>query len=296
MDLRRLQVFCKVVELKSFTRAADAVFLSQPTVSEHIRSLEEYFEQKLLDRLGREVLPTQAGQILYKYARRMLQLNQEAVQAVNQYSGKLAGHLSVGASTIPGTYVLPGFIGAFKEQYPAIHITMKIANSRLVADAVMRGDAEFGVVGARWNDPSLEWQEIFADELSLTVYPGHPWSKRGSITLAELADEHFIMRERDSGTRRFFSQVLTEQGFDLARLDVIAEMGSSESIRQSIKARIGVSIMSRYAVAEDVERETLSVVAIEGVHFARPFYLIRRKNRQSSPISNTFLDSLRPAL
>ncbi|MDH4333589.1 MAG: LysR family transcriptional regulator, partial [Desulfobulbaceae bacterium] len=164
MDLHRLEVFCKVVELKSFTKAAEAIFLSQPTVSEHIRSLEEMLEERLVDRLGREVLPTQAGQLLYKYARKLLRLQQETIQAMADYRGVLAGHLSLGASTIPGAYILPQRIGAFKRLHPAIQLTLSIGNSRTVADGVLAGDTEFGVVGARWSDPSLEWLEILEDE------------------------------------------------------------------------------------------------------------------------------------
>ena len=127
MDIHRLEVFCKLVELKSFTKAAEAVFLSQPTVSEHIRSLESELQEKLIDRLGREALPTQAGKIVYKYAQKIIQLRNEAVQAIENYKGNLAGHLYIGASTIPGTYILPEIIGLFKAQYPAIQVTLKIS-------------------------------------------------------------------------------------------------------------------------------------------------------------------------
>jgi DNA-binding transcriptional LysR family regulator len=156
MDLHRLEVFCRIVELKSFTRAAETVHLSQPTVSEHIRTLEETAGVKLLDRLGREVIPTQAGQILYRYAQQLLQLRREAVQALHQYRGRLAGHLYLGASTIPGTYILPSLIGTFKAIYPDIQITLRIANSRLTAQEVLNGDLELGVVGAQWHEPGLE--------------------------------------------------------------------------------------------------------------------------------------------
>ncbi|MDH5297961.1 MAG: selenium metabolism-associated LysR family transcriptional regulator [Desulfobulbaceae bacterium] len=293
MDLHRLEVFCKVVELKSFTKAAEAVFLSQPTVSEHIRTLEEMTGQRLIDRLGREIMPTQAGDILYRYARKILQLRDEAMQAMEQYGGNLAGQLLLGAGTIPGTYILPTFIGSFKKLYPAIQITLKIASSRLVAEMVLEGEVELGTVGARWNDANLEWQEIFEDELVLAVSPRHPWATRAAVALSELADEPFILRERTSGTRKVMTQLLAEQGFDTGKLQVVAEMGSTEAVRQSIKAEIGVSILSRQAVAQDLACGTVAVVPVEGVAFHRPFYLIRRKNRQPSPISSTFVSHLR---
>ena len=181
MDLRRLEIFCKVVELKSFTKAAEAVSLSQPTVSECIRSLEEIIGKKLVDRLGREVLPTQAGQVLYPYACKIMELRQEAMQAIDEHSGKVSGQLLLGAGTIPGTYILPEFIGAFKGKYPLVRINLRISGSRRIAEDLLKGDLEAGVIGAKWNDPSLEWEEIFLDELVLTVYPQHRWAKRDEI-------------------------------------------------------------------------------------------------------------------
>ena len=294
MDLHRLEVFCKVVELKSFTKAAEAIFLSQPTVSEHIRSLEEMLGERLVDRLGREALPTQAGQLLYKYARKILRLRQEAMQAMASYRGALAGHLSLGASTIPGAYILPQRIGAFKKLHPAIQITLSIGNSRTVADGVLAGDTEFGVVGARWSDPALEWLEILDDELVLAVYPSHPFAEKKEVKPAQLLNEPMIIRERDSGTRRVVAQLL-EKHLDLDRLQIVAEMGSTEAVRQGIKSEVGIAILSSRAVAEDIERGSLVTVPLANIRLSRPFYLIIRKNRQSSPICSTFLDFLQQA-
>ncbi|HIJ80000.1 MAG: selenium metabolism-associated LysR family transcriptional regulator [Desulfobulbaceae bacterium] len=294
MDLHRLEVFCKVVELKSFTKAADAVFLSQPTVSEHIRSLEETLGERLVDRLGREMLPTQAGSILYKHAQKILRLKHEAEQAIKSYSGKLSGHLYMGASTIPGTYLLPQIIGGFKKEYPAIQMTLFIGNSRKVADGVLNNDTEFGIVGARWSDPALEWQQIFADELVLTVYPQHPFAKLAAVKPAQLIGEPIIIRERDSGTRKVMTELLQKK-LDLSKLSIVAEMGSTEAVRQSIKSEIGIAILSRQAVAEDITNGTLVAVPIKGINLLRPFYLIHRKNRQLSPLSTTFIRRLEEA-
>lgn len=292
MDIHRLEVFCKLVELKSFTKAAEAVFLSQPTVSEHIRSLETELQEKLIDRLGREALPTQAGKIVYKYAQKIIHLRNEAVQAIENYKGNLAGHLYIGASTIPGTYILPEIIGLFKNQYPAIQVTLKISSSRHAAESAIKGDVEFAIIGAKWNDPGLEWEKIFSDELVLVVHHDHPWAKQKEITLKHLTKEPFIIRERDSGTQKVMTEILERKGLDLSQLNVIAEMGSTEAVRQSVKAQIGIAILSRQAVMEDLSCGTLTQVAIKGVQFKRPFYLIRRKNRNLSPVCAVFLDYL----
>ncbi len=292
MDIHRLEVFCRVVDLQSFTKAAEASFLTQPTVSEHIRALEEALDEKLVDRLGREVLPTPAGKILYRYARNIIALRDEAIQALDRYKGKLSGHLLIGASTIPGTYILPEIIGLFKAQYPSIQITLKISGSGEVVERIREGALEIGMVGARWSDRRVVLEEAFSDELVLTVYPDHPWAARKSIRLEELEGEPFIMREKGSGTRMVMHQILEANGFDPARLNGMAEMGSTEAVRQGIKARIGISILSARAVAEDIQRGALATLETEGVRFLRPFYLVQRKNRQISPLGSAFLGYL----
>ena len=293
MDLHRLEVFCKVVELRSFTKAAEAVLLSQPTISEHIRTLEETLGEKLLDRLGREVLTTPAGQILYQYAKKMLRLREEAIQAMATYKGELSGQLILGASTIPGTYILPKIIGSFKAQHPSIQLILKISSSGKIVEAVLGGDLEIGLVGSQWRDRRLKTEEIFSEELVLVVYPEHPWSDRDEVGMEAIYGQPFILRERDSGTRKVMSQILEAHGFDFSRLVVVAEMASTQSVVQSIKAQIGISIISRQAVEEDLKRGSLLAVPIREIRFHRPFYLIQRINRQLSPPCEAFLKHLR---
>jgi len=293
MDIHRLEVFCRVVELQSFTKAADAVSLTQPTVSEHVRALEEMLGEKLVDRLGREILPTPAGKILYQYGRKMIQLRDEAVQALHEYKGNLSGHLSIGASTIPGTYILPAFIGSFKTSHPSIQITVEISSSAVIVERILRNDIELGLIGAKWQDRRVVLEEIFSDELMLAAFPDHAWAGVNAIELKDLAGQPFILREKGSGTRMVMSSALQEHGFDLSDLSVVAEMGSTEAVRQAIKARIGVSILSYHAIAEDLQRGTLISIPIKGMQIIRSFYLIQRKNRQMSPLGTAFLSYLR---
>jgi DNA-binding transcriptional LysR family regulator len=293
MDIRRLEIFCKVVELKSFTKAAESLSLAQPTVSEHMRILEDTLSERLLDRLGREVLPTPAGRVFYQYAMNIIRLREEAIQSLQQFKGQLSGHLILGASTIPGNYVLPKFIGQFKAHHPAIKITLGIGNTGTVTEQVLDGDIEAGVVGSFSSDRRIVSEELFSDELVLAVPPEHPWASASEISIDQLASEGFILRQKGSGTRIVMSRILEENGFDVSKLSVIAEMGSTEAIRQAIKARIGVSILSFQAIAEDVERNLLATVQVKGLRFCRPLYLIQRRSRGISPLCSAFLDYLR---
>jgi DNA-binding transcriptional LysR family regulator len=292
MEIRKLDAFCRVVELKSFTRAGEAMLLSQPTISEHIRSLEEELGQKLVDRLGREVEVTPAGRVLYGYARKIMQTRHEAVQAMEQYSGKLVGRILLGCGTIPGTYILPELIGRFRAQYPSIKATLSISSSRIISRKVLEGELEFGVVGARWNNSGLSWREIFSDELTLAVHPVHPWALKETVSIQDVIHEPFIMREPESGTRKVFSRILEENGLKESSLKEVAEIGSTAAIKEAVKAGIGVSILSRYAVKDDVDCGRLVAVAIDENRMHRPFYLIQRKNRALSPVASVFLEYL----
>jgi DNA-binding transcriptional LysR family regulator len=292
MEMRRLEAFCKVIELKSFTRAATALLVSQPTISEHIRSLEDTLNEKLVDRLGREASPTPAGKIFYQYAKHIIQLRDEAVQALGQFQGNLSGTLLLGASTIPGTYILPRIIGAFKMVHPRIQITLRIADTSDIISDILTGDVEAGIVGSKPADRRLMFQEIYSDELGLIVHPEHKWANRLSIDVTELAHEPFISRERGSGTRMVADKILEQHGIDLNMMNVIAEMGSTEAVREGIKAKIGVSILSKVAVLEDLNRETLLYIPVEKVSFRRPLFLAQRKSRQVSPLCASFLNFL----
>ncbi len=292
MELRKLEVFCRVVELKSFTRAAEAALLSQPTVSEHIRSLEEELGWKLLDRMGRQVEPTPAGRLLYGYAVKILRLQESAIQAFEQYGGRVSGRIMLGAGTIPGTYILPELIGRFRHRYPAIRATLKIAGSHTIAGEVLAGRLEIGVVGARWNERGLEWQERFTDRLTLIVHADHPWAGRDKIHPEELPGEPFILRESESGTRRVIDQALERCGVMPSTLSEVVEIGSSAGVIEAVRSALGIALVSTRAVERDVDCGALVTLPLEGMELTRPFYLVRRRNRELSPAASVFWEFL----
>ena len=213
MNIRRLEIFCRVVELRSFTKAAEALLLSQPTVSEHIRALEEVLGDKMIDRLGREVLPTPAGKVFYRYAHDIVQMRDEAIEALARFKGQLAGQLVLGASTIPGTYILPELIASFKTVHPAIQITVRIADTADITRDVAVGDAEAGLIGSVPSDRRLKEREVSSDELILAVHPDHRWAGRGKVTPDELEGEPFVLREHGSGTRTVTEKILEHKSY-----------------------------------------------------------------------------------
>jgi len=288
MDIRALEVFCKIVELKSFSRAAEAVYLTQPTVSGHIKGLEEFVGLKLLDRLGREVVLTKAGELLYGYAKQVLALRNQALQALTEYKGSLKGHLIIGGSNIPGEYVLPALLARFKAQYPEISLTLRIGDSKEIARGVLDGTYELGAVGAKFDDGQLVYTKLLEDELVVALPGDHRWATRPTVPLAELLGQPIILREVGSGSRKVLEEALQSAGLNTGALAVVAELGSTEAIRQAVKSGAGISVISFRAIQEDLERGTLCTVPVEGLRLTRDFYLIYHKNRSRSPLCETF--------
>jgi len=289
MDLHRLEIFCKVVDLKSFTRAAEAMLLSQPTVSEHIKHLEEVVGGTLLDRLGRDVVPTPLGRMLYKYARQMLRLRNRTLEALREFQGTVSGLLVMGASTIPATYILPRIIGDFRKQYPDVCVSLKTAGSRLIVDMVLNGDLELGFTGARWNEKKLEWMELCRDELILAAPPGMINSTSDEVPPDVLCDIPMIVRESGSGTRKVMEDVLTKHGLSPSKLNVVAQLGSTEAVKQGIIAGIGASFVSRLAVRDETRAGRMAVFRIKDVRIFRSFYVVRIARKQLSPAGRAFI-------
>ncbi len=295
MDLHVLDLFCRVVETGSFSKAADAMYLTQPTVSGHIKKLEKNAGVRLLDRLGHRATPTKAGDLLYRYAKRMLALRQEAQQAIDEFKGGLKGELILGASSIPGGYLLPPLIGPFRTRYPDISIVLKVSDSKEIFEAVIEGAYEVGAVGAQFDDGRLEYRTFAEDEMVLVVPPTHPWISRRSVQARELPGQPFLIRERGSGTRKILEQALERRHLSIGAFKIIGEMGSNEAIRQAVKTGGGIAIISKLAVASDINCGELHTIPIAGLKLTRPFYLITHRHRSRSPICNAFLAFIGPS-
>jgi DNA-binding transcriptional LysR family regulator len=288
MDLRQLEIFAKVAELGSFSKAADALHLTQPTVSEHIRALEDELGVRLLDRLRRGASVAPAGQLLLSYATRMLALSREARQAMSGFQGKMSGDLVVGASTIPGEYVLPALLGRFKDKYPEIAVTLLIGDSQAVVDWVAEGRVELGVVGARLAHRSVDYHELMPDEEVVVVPPGHPWFGRKQIALDDLGGEPLLLRERGSGTRAALEHALAAAGVELSSLRIVGEMGSTQAIKQAVKAGVGISVLSRRAIDEEARAGALGAVRVKDMKITRSFHVALHRDRSRSPLAEAF--------
>lgn len=292
-DLRQLEVFSKVVELGSVSRAAEAVRLTQSSVSERIATLEQAIGARLFDRVARKMVPTATGRLLHEHARRHLALKEETRQALRQHLGLISGSLTIGGSTIPGEYILPRLIAVFRREHPAVTISLSIQDSAQVAADVAAGLLELGVTGTLSNLKGLEHDKLWDDEMVVIVPPGHPWVTLKAVEPQQLLSEPFVLREAGSGTRtqmeRQLAQALKARQVELR---VAAELGSSAAVKTAVAAGLGVSVISARAVEGEAAQGSLAVVPLKGLSLPRSFYLVRDARRSLAPVAAAFRETL----
>jgi DNA-binding transcriptional LysR family regulator len=293
MDIWQLNIFCKVIKLKSFSKAGDAVHISQPTVSSHIKYLEDYYGTKLIDRLPKEAVPTKAGELLFSYAKRIIALKEEAESALAEFQGNIKGELLLGGSNIPGVYLLPRVIGAFKQAYPHVNISLAIGDSEEISQDVMDGLLELGIVGAVSNAKNIMQEILFEDEMCVVIPATHALRGRKRIKLDRLMQEPFIIREKGSGTLKSIQLSLGKHNCQIEQLNIVAEMGSTAAVIQGIKSGVGISILSMIAVADDIASGALKSLSIEGLDLKRYFYLTQHSFRSPSPANKAFSQFLK---
>ena len=281
MDLRHLETFVKIAELNSFTKAAEELYITQPTVSKQIVDLEGYFGVRLIDRTKRQVILTRAGEILYKYGKDFMALRKETIDALEAFKGLKKGTVIVGASTIPGIYILPQVLNTFREQYNGIRIKLIVSDSKDVMEKMEQGFIDVGFVGSRDTTKKLEFRKLIEDTIVFIAPRGYPTS----IDIEGLKKYPFIMREQGSGTRNFFHLALKKIGINsLTDLQVVAELTDTEAIKEAVKSGMGISCISKMAVNVDISQGHVTTVRVEGMDdLRRSFYVISRKERSLLP-------------
>ncbi|BAF59529.1 MAG: LysR family transcriptional regulator [Syntrophothermus sp.] len=277
MNLKQLEAFLLVAELQSFTKAARQLYMSQPAVSFQIKALEEDLQVALFQRGDKKVILTEAGRLLYPEAKQMLKHYQKIKVGLDDLRDLKKGHLVVGASTIPGEYLLPLLIGKFKEKYPGIKITLKVSGSGQVGQWVREREIDLGITGAFIEGESLECRPWIDDQLVLIVNPSHRWASLGAVQASELKNEPMIMREHDSGTRRTIEKKLKECNLSLEKIPQGMELGSTRAVITAVEAGLGVSIVSRYAAREALELGRVKEVQVTGLNMNRSLYQVRHK-------------------
>lgn len=295
MDFRKLEAFCKVYELKSFSKAGLELQLSQPTISAHVANLEEELGVPLFDRLGRTVLPTQAGEVLYRGAKQVFQQVGRINSEIGLLRDMVVGDLLLGGSTIPANYILPDLLKSFLALYPSLRVHMTTGDTDAIIRQVGQGRLELGIVGYQPEQQGIAAYPLRRDELVLVVTPGLLNGKPAPTSLQQLKNLPWIMRERGSGTRRALEGVLKSSGISIGELKVALWVESTEAALQCARAGLGVSVVSRLAAEPMLDRGDLVIVNALPQVLERSFYLILRQGRELLPAANLFIEHVRNA-
>ncbi len=288
MDVRDLEVFLALVEHLNFTRAGQEIHLSQPSVSVRIRRLQEELGAKLFEQVGKRIVVTEAGHILEGHARRVVAAQSDARQAMEAYRGLEQGSLAIAASTTPGMYLVPKVIARFKLRHPKIAICMRIKNTRLVEEEIIKDQFDLGFVGGHLISSEIEALPWHSDELALVLPPNHPLARKRQIKPGDLEGHTLITREAGSATR-----AAVEGHVNVQKLSSVAgvELDNPESVKHAVMTGLGIAFLSRSAIEIELHAKALVTRKIQGVHVTRELRIIYRKGKHLSRAAAALIET-----
>ena len=294
MNLNQLRVFCEVVERKGFTRAAEALYLTQPAVSRQVQELERYYGVELFEQIGKRIYPTEAGTTLYNYAKQIFHTLDDLQVEINQLKGLKAGHLRIAASATAGTYLLPPLLGRFKRNYPGVEVTLEIHNSQQVEQRILEHQQlDLGVTERPVIERALYSEPFDTDELVVIVSADHRLAAKETVLPSDLQGERFILREPGSGTRTLLDE-------EFSRLDIrvkpIMELGSTAAVKQAVAAGLGLSIVSSRSIRLETEAGLLKALRCPGMRLVREIRYVHHRDRRLSRAADAFLQIIRKSL
>ncbi|MGL5435854.1 MAG: selenium metabolism-associated LysR family transcriptional regulator [Lachnospiraceae bacterium] len=288
MEFRQLEAFVVVTELKSFSKAAEYLCLSQSTVSSHIKNLETELQKKLMHRTTKSLQLTPEGDTFLRYAKRILETKEAAIDAINSSTESV---LHLGASTIPSGYLLPDLLNRFRRIHPATYFNVKQGDSREIQERILDGTVELGLIGEP--NPSSKCTNIpfCTDELVLVTPATRHYLalRKHNPDLLSLLKEPIIIREQGSGTQKAADRLLNELAIDYRQLNVAAQINDLESIKQMVIGGMGISILSRFAIA-DLERRGQVIVYPMNSTIKRKFFISYLESRKMPPALQEFID------
>lgn len=289
MDIHQLRVFVAVYRNRSFSKASVQLYISQPTISEHIKNLEKSLGCSLFDRLGRKIEPTAEADLIFPKALELIEDLERINDLVVKSSHRIKGKLYIGASTIPGNYMLPQLAADFRNQYPDVFFEIIIADTGKITDMLVNHELFLAIVGASMDPKTIYYEPFLDDEL---VFAGAPKFMEGmAATPQKIYEVPFLLREEGSGTRKIMEGFLQKMQISFKKINVAAILGSTDAIKQALKAGLGTSILSRRAIAEELANGSLREIKL-GKEMKRPFYLATHKKRTLPAHYKAFYDFL----
>jgi len=277
VDVYQLEVFLAVFRNRSFSRAAEQLHLSQPAVSAHIKKLEEELGTDLFDRIGRKTVPTREGNALFHRAERIIEQVRDLPAEIRQESREISGLLTVAAASVPGSYVVPGLAAEFRKGYPRVFFEVKILTSKEITGRVLDGEILLGVVDTKPREGDLHVVHTIRDELVLAARPG--LLEKKEISPLQLFKIPLLMREEGSDARESMERQHLLHRVSLKALNVTAILGSTDSVKEAVKAGLGAAILSRYVIRDELAAGLVEAVRIKGVTMRRTFSVIAHRKR-----------------
>lgn len=289
MDFKQIEAFVNVIKYKNFSRAADASFLTQPTISTHINSLEKELGVRLIDRTGKEAKPTPPGAIFYKYAVGMLNAREKAVFSIQSFGREIKGVLEIQTSSVPGGYLVPQLISEFGRECPDVQFYVEQSDSRQAVENLLQQKGEIGFTG-RIFDNELEYEPLARDEMVLVapnseLFADYP---DASLEIPQWINAPILWREEGSGTRQALEQALEQAGVNLKRLNIRARMNNLEAIKRAVSEGMGIALLSRIAVEHLAASGRVRVFSLSDLDVSRMFYLVHNKKVTLSPPAELF--------
>jgi len=275
---RRLQVFSTVARLLSFTKAAEALHMTQPAVTFQIRQLEDYFNTRLFDRTHNRISLTDAGELVKSYAEQIISLYGEMDNEVRKLTGDVLGPLVLGASTTIGEYVAPALLGEYQAQYPDVAVRLNIANTVGIIHMVENNEIDIGIVEGPVSNRNLVTSICWYDEMAVVVAPDHPLAEREVVDLKEVFEYPFISREEGSGTREVISEYMASHGIDQNEMNTILEFGGPESIKNAVAVGLGASILSVATLEKELKLGMLKAISLSDP-LTRPFSIVYQRQK-----------------
>lgn len=292
MDVRKLEAFCKVYELENFSKAGEVMFLSQPTISSHVANLEDELGVRLFDRMGRKVMPTEAGHVLYRSAVLVFRNLSEAKASIEMLRDNVVGDLQIGASTIPAHHIVPGLLADFSRSYPDVSFTVKTSDSADVIKRVVDGDLPMGIVGYEPSEEGLHADLLMEDETAVIVGTTASFLNQAEnlVGIETLVDYPWVMREKGSATREVLEQALRGVGKSMHDLNIRSRVeGTCEALAHTI-AGVGVSMTSLVASSDLIKAGVVRRLDVPELRGRRRFYIIYHSERHMFPALRTFVD------
>jgi DNA-binding transcriptional LysR family regulator len=289
MDLHHLKTFITLAKVGHFNRAAEELFLTQPAVSTHIKTLEDYYGFPLFQKFDQKYVLTDPGKILYGYAEKIFNILNEAKRSLDGFNELDVGSLYIGASSNVGVYLLPKILGEFKKQFPKVNINVSIGPTYQIEAKMLANEIDIGIVEAPTRSAEIVSGFHWEEKLVVIISPLHPWARLKQIEPSQLKNEPFVVGEKGSGTRKVMEAALGEI---VEEIKVFLELGSTEAVKKAVEENLGISIVMECSVARELKLKTLKVITISGVDLKKRINVIHLKGKYLTPTFNKFVKFL----